>query len=208
MELQPIVGGGGAATIGDMSNNAFPQNINPVADSTCETIGVTIIYDDRTTALRAKRFSDMLTASCGHGRTTPACWRSELLELPELAEEIARDAAASEFVILSLRGDAGLSVEMKAWIESWLAGATGGPASLVALFDPERSIVRYVESARCYFRHVTGSAGVAFFGHYATAKAEGAIISFPTDDEPEVSPKPRRCARKVIAPFFPAVAAA
>src|SRR6187401_1679743 len=96
---------------------------------------IVIIYQDRATGIHAKRFADMLAGTL-ESNCTMAFWRSELIELPEIASEIARDAAASEFVILALRGDTALSFAARDLIESWLACASGGIASLVALFDP------------------------------------------------------------------------
>jgi len=209
MELQPIVVGRAPTKVGDMQIRAFPQNSLLIAPSTWEAIGVTIIYDDRATALRAKRFSDLLVASCGGSNNqAPACWRSELIGLPGIAEEIVRDAAGSEFVILSLRGDASLSTEMKAWIEAWLVGAAGGPASLIAQFDPERSVAHHVENTRAYFRQVTASAGVAFFCHSTISPSEPATIPFSADDEPAAQRKSRGRSRNIVAAFFPAAAAA
>ena len=116
--------------------NHLAQIIETAAAQTRAAIGITIIYEDRVTGLRAKRFSDMLVASfCGEHSRTPACWRLQLVDLPEIAEEIAHDAAASEFVILSLRGNSSLSMAARAWIESWLASAADSAASLVVLCD-------------------------------------------------------------------------
>lgn len=119
---------------------------------------MTIIYEDRASGLIAKRFSDMLISSLGREvKCTLSCWRSELIDLPEVADEIARDAAASDFVILSLRGDSRLSMATRVWIGTWLAGAVDRPACLVALFDPERSLfmsgnpMQYRRLDPCYF---------------------------------------------------------
>jgi hypothetical protein len=90
------------------------------ADGRPAPSGITIIYEDRATGLRAKEFSDILSASLGNGRppSEPACWRLELIDLPGLADEVSRDASASEFLILSLRGDSPLTIATKQLIES------------------------------------------------------------------------------------------
>jgi len=165
---------------------------NPVRSGT----GIVIIYEDRATGLRAKRFADMLAASLGSECDCGmALWRSELIELPELAHEIARDAAASEFVIVSLRSDTSLSIATKDLLESWLALAAGGPSSLIALFDPVRTLVRFAESARFYLRQVATDAGVAFFGDFTAAPNEAKTIPFPVDAEEPVASLRRRRAR-------------
>jgi len=164
--------------------NIPPPSTEPAADGESAAPGITIIYEDRVCGVRAKRFSDMLLVSLGGGTLGKlGCWRSELAELPDIAEEMSRDAAASEFVILSIRGDSGFSFAMKRWIESWLAGATGRPSSLVALVDAERSTMSHGEAARCYLRHVAANADVAFFSHCMAAASEEADAAFPEEKE-------------------------
>jgi hypothetical protein len=172
--------------------------------------GIVIIYDDRASGFQAKRFSDMLAASLGHpGQAAPVCWRSELMDLPGVAAEMRSDAARSEFVILSLRGNRGLSVEMKEWIEGWLAAASGGPSSLIALFDRERSIATYAESVRCYLRQVSFEAGIPFFAH-CTIAMNAAEELFAEEDEEAivVRPERRRRRRRARSTIFQATAAA
>jgi hypothetical protein len=157
--------------------NAFTQITEPALDAMCVAIGITIIYEDRAAGLRAKRFSDLLTELSGAAdHSTPACWRFELIELPEIADLAARDAAASEFVIFSLRGDTSLSIATRGWIESWLAD---GPASLVALFDPERSRRNQTDGVRYYLRQAAADAGVAFFAHCPVALREPPHLGLP-----------------------------
>jgi hypothetical protein len=77
---------------------------------------------------------------------------------------VAREAAASDFVILALSGDRHLSFGFKRWIESWLTPAMDGSFSLVALFDSDRS-TSHAGSARYCLREMSATAGVAFFAH-------------------------------------------
>src|SRR5829696_5766054 len=102
MDLQPIGGRAGSTydrPHTDPMNTATPVT-KPVSDAESTARGITIIYEDRMAGLRAKRFSDMLIVSLGwQPNTIPACWRGELLELPRVAEESARDAVESEFII-------------------------------------------------------------------------------------------------------------
>jgi len=189
--------------------NTLRQNIASANESESPAPTITIIYEDRIAGLRAKRFSDMLLTSLGADPDTmPACWRGELIDLPEIAQDISRDAGSSDFVILSLRGDTSLSAAMRLWIESWLAGATGGPASLVALFDADRSIASQAESIRYYLRNVANGSGVAFFAHCTVALGERTIPPLLEDEGPAAHPIRRRRSRRVHTPFSPAYAAA
>jgi hypothetical protein len=189
--------------------NAPTQITSTASASMSAAPRVTIIYEDRQSGLRAKRFSDLLNASLdGEPKGDPTCWRSELLVLPEIAEEIDRDSAASEFVILSLRGDTSLTVSAKRWLESWLEGAAGGPAILVAIFDPARSTLAQAESTRCYLRHVTADADVAFFAHCTPAPTCDPDNLLREDEALRARPAGRRRSRKIVTPFFPATAAA
>lgn len=185
----------------------------PIPDSMADTgltaPGITIIYEDRVCGLRAKRFSDMLAdALGGEAAGKVCCWRSELLDLPGIAEQMTRDAEGGEFVILSLRGDTGLSVAMKWWIESWLTGAAGGPSSLVALIDADRSKTPHAESVRHYLRHVATSAGVAFFSHCMVALTGEENESFPEESESVAGPQAHGDCRDGIASLFPTAVAA
>lgn len=191
--------------------NILPPISEPIPGAGSTTPGFMIIYDDRTTGLQAKRFSDMLATALGClGRAVPACWRSELMDLPGLAAEMASDAARSEYVILSLRGDRGLSVEMKEWVEGWLAAASGGPSSLIALFDRERSVAAYAESVRCYLRQVSSEAGIPFFAHCTVAPANAAEEFFAEEEEDEIVARPerRRRRRRARSTFHQATATA
>jgi len=177
--------------------NCFTPTIEPPADAPFAAQGITIIYEDRLTGLSAKRFSDMLAASLGgEHSSTPACWRVELIELPEIAAEITCDAAASEFVVLSLRGDTGLSMATRIWIESWLAKASEGSTNLIALFDPKRSRRGPAEGTRLYLRQAAADAGVAFFAHFAIAPGRVAAGQFSVVDDEAPAPKRRRRFRK------------
>lgn len=189
--------------------NVLAEITGTAADDESTEPRITIIYDDLSTGLRAKRFSDRLvTALGGKFASVPSCWRSELINLPEIAEEMARDAAASEFVILSLRGDTSLAVAGKQWLELWLAGAANGPSILIALFDPERSTAPHAEGDRCYLRHIAAGAGVAFFAHCTVVSNEGADASFPEDEMRVEMPNALWRSRTSIAAFFPAPLAA
>jgi len=189
--------------------NALTQITEPADDNGCKVVGITIIYEDRETGLIAKRFADMLIASLGREeKCSLTCWRSELFDLPEFAEEIARDAAASEVVILSLRGDSSLSMATRGWIGTWLTGACDSSACLVALFDPERSRRGPAEGTRHYLRHVAGEARVGFFAHSVfEADCTGALLLSMSDRRPAPCKRRRRLQNRFDQVFPEGVAA-
>ncbi|MDR3402334.1 MAG: hypothetical protein P4L99_07530 [Chthoniobacter sp.] len=187
------------------------QNIRtqPAPSDSPTLRGTTILYEDRATGLRAKRFSDMLSASLGDGHPTePACWRLELTDLPGLASEISDDTAASEFLLLSLRGDSSLSSSTKQWLESLLERAEAGTTSLIALFDPVRSVTPHAESMRCYLRQVTAQAGVTFFAHCSTTLDDSDQGPVDEDVEFATMAKPRLRRRRFAESVFPTALAA
>lgn len=148
-------------------NTPATRTQNPTAGPQGPT-RFTIIYDDFPTGTRAKRFAELLTASVGSESVCEiALCRSELLEVEGFANEAMRDATASDFVILALRGDSSLPITTKHWIETWLGQANGEAVCLVALFDPNRNTARFANSTRTYLRHVAAAAGVDFFAHSA-----------------------------------------
>lgn len=166
--------------------------------------GITILYEDRAAGLRAKRFSDMLSAALGDGpHTEPACWRLDLVDFPDFARKISRDAAASEFLLLSLRGDRTLSGTTRCWLESSLAGAVPDITNVIALFDPVRGVASHVESTRSYLRQVTALAGVTFFAHCITTPADCDARWADEPEEPLPLPRPRRRRRHPASEHFP-----
>jgi len=180
--------------------NPIAQIAESPTDTKSGLVGITIIYEDRLTGLIAKRFSDSLTASLAEEQIqTPFCWRSELVELPEIAARMTIDAAASEFVILSMRGDTGISMSLRHWIETWLNSAAGGPASLVALFDPERSRASVMQALRFHLRQSAAEARVPFFAHCAVAPLETTRVQLLTSNKRTTQQERRSAFRKRFA---------
>jgi hypothetical protein len=135
-------------------------------------IGIAILYEDRASGLHARRFTDTLVIALGDATNcTRSFWRCELIDLPEIAREIAADAAASEFLVVSLRRGT-LSSATRHWIETWLGEARARGASLIGLFEPAAAEVAAMESMRWYLRQVTAEANVAFFAHSAAPVVE------------------------------------
>lgn len=161
-----------------------------LADSV-SAIKCVIIYEDFATGAHGKHFAEMLAEQLGVSCDCESLWRAELVEFfPEIGDEAAGDAAASDFVILALRGDRDLSFGFKRWIESWLATAVERGCSVIALFDPGMDTQLAEFAARCYLRETCAGAGVAFFACQSSS-------GFP-------SPEQRRSGRVVIEERAPA----
>jgi len=162
--------------------------LQPLTRTAAPATSFVIVYDDRQAGGRAKRFSERLARATG-AEAAPAIslWRSEMLGVPELAAEAARDAATSHFLLLALRGDHHLAPATAGWIESWSRQASGGSAGLIALFDPENSKACVTGSVRSYLRSVTNAHAVDFFCHCPTAP-DPTEAEEPEADEAEIEP--------------------
>ena len=134
-----------------------------VPDSAPAVIKCVIIYEDSATGVHAKHFAEMLADWLCGSCDCESLWRSELLDFPELGDGVAREAAASDFVILGLRGDRALSFGFKRWIQSWLTPTVNRGCSLITLFDPNRSAAPTASGARYFLRDMSATAGIAFF---------------------------------------------
>ncbi|MEO7319185.1 MAG: hypothetical protein ABIZ56_09370, partial [Chthoniobacteraceae bacterium] len=166
----------------------------PAKDAVPPAINFVIVYEDFATGIHAKHFAEMLAATSGADCGAMPLWRSEILEMPEFADDVARQAAESDYVILALRGDIHISFGVKNWIEAWLALAVAGPSCLVALLHSPRTSTS--SAARYYLRNVTAAAGIDFFAHSTVASGEEPILDLPILEEAIVKPLPPRAASR------------
>src|SRR5687767_14905833 len=118
------------------AHSVFAEHNGASLPPTCRCV---IVYEDFVSGLSATRFANMLAEALGEACDCSSLWRSELLEFSEIALGAARDAAASDFVIIALRADRPLSRELKGWVESWLTQRLKASFSLIVLFDSPRS---------------------------------------------------------------------
>jgi hypothetical protein len=176
------------------ANSVLPQRDG---ESFPTAIKCVIIYEDFASGVRAKHFAEMLADGLGGTCDCESLWRSELLEFPEIGDGVAREAAASDFVILALRGDRHLSFGFKRWIESWLTPAMDGGLSLIALFDSNRR-TSHAASARYSLREMSAMAGVAFFAHCPSGNDVLPPATLPEHAEvaERTSPRPRSLRRQ------------
>ena len=123
----------------------------------------TALYDDFQCGLRAKNFAESLAKKFERVSNDLSFWRLDLLGLSEAYEAALEDAAASNFVILSLRGDDIVSTVACTWLAAWLRVADPNTTDLVLLFDPKRSLAIHANGIRTMLRIAAARAGVAFF---------------------------------------------
>lgn len=125
---------------------------------------IAIVYEDFASGTRAKHFADRLAerldSTCD---VSGSLWRSELLACPAIAAEASLDAADSDFLIVSLRGDHVPTCSTRQWIKAQLATAARRGAALIFLADGIRGGRRVAEATRKYFRKTCAGSDVPFF---------------------------------------------
>src|SRR5205809_7450529 len=79
-------------------------------------------YEDAGTDARVNEFCRNLKCQLGSGcEVTKQMWLLNELRIPQLRAIAAGEAAAADLVIISVHHSDGLPVEVKDWIETWLA---------------------------------------------------------------------------------------
>jgi hypothetical protein len=124
---------------------------------------VVIAYEDFATGKQAKKACDFLVENLSHEwQVTSQMWKFEVLSLPELRDMAAKDAAMADLIIVSSRGDAELSPDVKSWIEMW-QGLAGGAVALFALFDNSLERGAHAQSTYAYLAGVAKRGRMEFF---------------------------------------------
>ena len=124
---------------------------------------VMIAYEDFESGKQAKSTYDFLIENLGTNcRFASQMWKFDVLGIPKLREMAAKDAATADIVILACKGPNRLPIEVKAWIELWLAEKNNAIA-LVALFDSPDADPQQVESTREYLSSVAKRGQMEFF---------------------------------------------
>src|SRR5262249_17960024 len=90
-------------------------------------------------------------------------WKFELLNLPQLGERAALEAAQADMIIISTRGTGELPAHVKKWIERWLPQKTGGQSALVALLHPDPAPMGEWPPLCAYLRQVAERGNMDFF---------------------------------------------
>ncbi|MGC3990202.1 MAG: hypothetical protein QM796_11070 [Chthoniobacteraceae bacterium] len=146
--------------------NSLVSNQGPGARGRA-VCGITIIYEDPATALRAKKFSDQLIETMGGEMDREASsWRSAQPGIHMVKEEVTQNPSAGEFLVISLRGDTRLSPKARHPIRQWLETSADRSLCMIALFDGEHCDHPAMHQTRQMLQSLTAGAGIALFIHF------------------------------------------
>jgi hypothetical protein len=94
-------------------------------------------YEDAPTDARVNEFCRSLAQHFGHRcEITKQMWLLNELRIPQLRAIAAGEAAGADLIIVSVHHAESLPLELKNWVEGWVAQKGEGPSVLLALFDP------------------------------------------------------------------------
>lgn len=132
-----------------------------------------MVYEDRLTGMRAKHFYDNLVEGmedeCDFDLEL---WNFRLLPSSEVGNLSTQLTARADFVILSLRGNLGLTTEIKSWVEMWSRLTANRNAALIVLINKPRSKDSAAASTLAYLRNIAARRGISFFAHTAFSQAK------------------------------------
>lgn len=135
-----------------------PSNVDETPD-----FNVVIAYENFESGKQAKATYDFLVENLGTNcKFSSQMWKFDVLGIPKLREMAAKDAAAADIVILACKGSNRLPIEVKAWIELWLAEKNNSIA-LVALFEAPEGNLEQLEATREYLSSVAKRGQMEFF---------------------------------------------
>jgi hypothetical protein len=131
--------------------------VEPVLD-------VLLLYEDFSTALRAKHSLDLLPLPfiTGAGLSTKL-WRLDLLGEPLLREQAALEAVAADLIILSLHGRDELQADARDWLNRWLDHKEDRSYALAVLLDPETADAGSGHPVVAYVKLIADAASADLF---------------------------------------------
>jgi hypothetical protein len=146
------------------------------------TFNVVIAYEDFETGKQAKRTFDVLAEQLKNDcRFTNQMWKFDVLNIPNLREMAAKDAAMADIVIISCRAKEELAPEVKSWIELWLAEQSQTIA-LVALLDSSPGFPMEAPKLRRYLSEVAVRGGMEFFAQPNDVPGTVRPLQFPMQE--------------------------
>jgi hypothetical protein len=105
-------------------------------DSRGAKMGVSIIYEDFATGIRAKEWLDRLRRQMDQDiEFEVELWRFDLLPASSFREDAATDAAAADMIILSAHRSDDLPASVRAWMNRWLSLKDDRSTAFVLLLD-------------------------------------------------------------------------
>ena len=127
------------------------------------TIRMVIVYEDFDSALRAVGFLAKMTVELrSQLLITSYFWKFDALNLPELHEQAAQEAATAEMVVISTRDGPDLPANIKFWIDHWLTQKRDNSSALVEIVD-ENEVPGRRSPLQDYLNLKTGGRGMEFF---------------------------------------------
>ena len=143
-------------------------------------LDVLLLYEDLSTALRAKHSLDLLPAPfIAEGGFRTKLWRLDLLGEPVLAEQAAIEAAAADVIVLSLHGGTAFRAEVSHWLSRWLDHKEDRAYALAALLDPEPAQPGSDNPVVAYLKRIAETGNADLFCGFS--------------DEPVTTPGSRAC---------------
>ncbi|MDR3402341.1 MAG: hypothetical protein P4L99_07565 [Chthoniobacter sp.] len=159
-----------------METDILPPDPFPIAE--WSTVRVSIVYDDFTSGVRAKRFADglaeQLQSDCS---LSESLWRCDLLENPWFADQAARESAGCDYIIISLRGDRVLPFGVRQWIEGQLDAASEHGTWVIGLLGSYQGKHRVVDGNRHFLRCACEARGVNFFSLATITPTEPQVVA-------------------------------
>jgi hypothetical protein len=168
------------------------------------SFNVVIAYEDVESGKNAQETCDFLAKHLGPDfQFSNQIWKFDALSVPRLRELAAEDAVRADLVIISSRGRTDLPVEVKNWIEQWLAEKRNVVALAAIFGSPSREAIR-APAIRAYLADAARRGRMEFFaqqeerpaskderGHFGDHRAspldEVAFSMVPGAGQPDLS---------------------
>ena len=112
------------------------RNREPTRDSPAVVATVLILWESFATASAAKDVCREMEEAGQLRISQKSMWKFDLLQMRQLCEDAAREAAEADWVIVAFENNLAPSRELQHWLDSWRTSASGKPQSLVALCVP------------------------------------------------------------------------
>jgi hypothetical protein len=175
---------------------SLPENSMFEETPVCEAL---ILYQDLSTGKRAMETLQRLVGKMGHG----CLFRYHLfsfgaLKLPQIHDDVAEHAVRADIILFSVRADAEVPAEVKAWTERWLRKRTARNCALVALVGQSRDQVSGPTSVHAYLQETARKGQMDFFSQNETWAGEQEDFSSQAFRHPKVSSAPFLGDRHVI----------
>jgi hypothetical protein len=169
------------------ANSAFPDGIaSGVVSSQFE---VCLAYQDLSTGLLARRFlSHLLQRSEIGNEFGLTLWNFSMFHLPEIRDQAALNASASDLTILSLRGDTALDRETENWLKQWIARRTGDECALAVLIHHGVQLTDAVGHTLFWLQQITRPTRVRLFVGFMPPASSGKEEPSSSEPQPEVVP--------------------